>query len=150
MVRNNLKIGDSVAAILVYGNRGRYVLQLRDNKQSIFHPGAWGCFGGAIEPGETAEQALERELMEELEFTLKSYKKFVELSFLIAKKGLRKVTRTYFEVVLNPSHFKKLKLHEGQAIDIIKGSDLLTQLPSIPLDTFAIWSHMNSDRLVDK
>ena len=32
----------------------------------IFFPDHWGLFGGATEPGESDEQGLRRELMEEL------------------------------------------------------------------------------------
>jgi len=49
---------------------GRYVLQLRDPKPEIFYPDHWGCFGGAIEPGERDEEALMRELREELGLSL--------------------------------------------------------------------------------
>ena len=45
---------------------GRYVLQLRDNKPNIDAPGVWGLFGGRIEPGEQASEAVVREVREEL------------------------------------------------------------------------------------
>ena len=34
------------AAALITDQHGRYLLQLRDDKPRILHPGAWGLFGG--------------------------------------------------------------------------------------------------------
>jgi 8-oxo-dGTP diphosphatase len=43
-----------------------YLLQHRDRDPGIFYPDYWGLFGGCIDPGETPEQGLLRELEEEL------------------------------------------------------------------------------------
>ena len=44
----------------------QWLLQLRDDVETIIHPGHWGLFGGHLEPGETAEEAVQRELEEEI------------------------------------------------------------------------------------
>jgi len=49
-------------------HRNDYLLQLRDHTPGIVYAGYWSFFGGAIEPGETPWQALQRELAEELEW----------------------------------------------------------------------------------
>ena len=43
-----------------------YLMQLRDNVPGIVYPDQWGFFGGHIEPGETPEQGVFRELEEEI------------------------------------------------------------------------------------
>jgi 8-oxo-dGTP diphosphatase len=43
-------------------------MQLRDDIPGIVYPGHWGFFGGHLEPGENPEQALRRELVEEIEY----------------------------------------------------------------------------------
>lgn len=44
-------------------------MQLRDNIPGIIYPGHWGFFGGHIDPGETPEEALLGELLEEISYT---------------------------------------------------------------------------------
>jgi 8-oxo-dGTP pyrophosphatase MutT (NUDIX family) len=41
------------------------LLHHRDHKPGIPHPGCWAGFGGAVEDGESVEQALHREVLEE-------------------------------------------------------------------------------------
>ena len=48
----------------------RLLLQYRDPDPAIHFPSHWGLFGGAIEPRETPEQGLARELREELAWRL--------------------------------------------------------------------------------
>ena len=45
------------------------LLQLRDNIDGIYYPDHWGLLGGEVELGETSEEAVERELAEELLLT---------------------------------------------------------------------------------
>jgi ADP-ribose pyrophosphatase YjhB (NUDIX family) len=44
---------------------GGLLLHHRDDKPGIAHPGCWAGFGGAVEDGETVEEALYREVREE-------------------------------------------------------------------------------------
>jgi 8-oxo-dGTP diphosphatase len=58
----------SVLAVLLANDR--YVMQLRDDRPGISDPGVWALFGGRIEPGETPQAALVREIQEELSIHL--------------------------------------------------------------------------------
>jgi 8-oxo-dGTP pyrophosphatase MutT (NUDIX family) len=53
------------AAMLLIVTDAGLLLHLRDDKPGIPNPGCWAGFGGAVEEGETIEQALRRELLEE-------------------------------------------------------------------------------------
>ncbi|XHU95846.1 MAG: NUDIX domain-containing protein [cyanobacterium endosymbiont of Rhopalodia gibba] len=56
-----------VALAIVY-QEDNFLLQLRDNISMIAYPDHWGLFGGHIELGENPEQALKRELIEEINY----------------------------------------------------------------------------------
>jgi 8-oxo-dGTP pyrophosphatase MutT (NUDIX family) len=55
-----------VAAAILVTEDERYLMQLRDDLPGVSLPGHWGCFGGGLDPGETAAAAMRRELHEEL------------------------------------------------------------------------------------
>ena len=56
-------------ALAMLEREGRWLLQLRDDIVSIFYPGLWGLFGGHLDPGETASDAVHRELQEEIDWS---------------------------------------------------------------------------------
>ena len=62
-----------IAAIILENNKGEFLLYLRDNKPGIPFPDHWDLIGGHIEEGETPEEALVREVKEELDIDLKEY-----------------------------------------------------------------------------
>jgi 8-oxo-dGTP diphosphatase len=55
-------------AIAILHTADRFLMQLRDNIPGIIYPGCWGFFGGHIDPGETPEVAVIRELQEEISY----------------------------------------------------------------------------------
>src|SRR6185369_4456034 len=80
--RTTLRPAHAVAALLQLSD-GRYLMQLRDSNPGIFYPDHWGCFGGAVDPGEAPADALLRELKEELAVAVKSADaiRFTEFTF---------------------------------------------------------------------
>jgi 8-oxo-dGTP pyrophosphatase MutT (NUDIX family) len=63
-------------AIAILYRDDKFLFQLRDDIPNIVYPGHWGLFGGHLDPGETPEVAVERELLEEIGYTLPSISKF--------------------------------------------------------------------------
>lgn len=62
-----------IAAIILENDKGEFLLYLRDNKPDIPFPNHWDLIGGHVEEGETPEEALVREVKEELDIDLTDY-----------------------------------------------------------------------------
>lgn len=137
---------NAAVAILVLED-GRYVMQLRDNIPGIFYPNHWGCFGGAVDPGERPLQAVKRELNEELEFKAGRAVEFTRFHFDLKRLGRGKVARIYYEVLVSREAFKRFVLHEGRAVRAFTGRQLLCEKRVTPYDAFAIWLHCKQNRL---
>jgi 8-oxo-dGTP pyrophosphatase MutT (NUDIX family) len=142
-----LQPSDAVAAIIV-DPEGRYVVQRRDDLATIFFPGHWGCFGGAIEEGEPPPDAMRRELREELELAVGAdqLKFFTRFDFDFAPLGGAKVYRMYYEIRITGPQVAALRLHEGQSLQHFDGQKLLLQKRVTPYDSFAIWMHSRATR----
>jgi 8-oxo-dGTP pyrophosphatase MutT (NUDIX family) len=103
---------DVAKAILL--ERGKLVLQLRDNIPSIETPGMWSLFGGMIEKNEDPQDAMLREIEEELCIKVK------DICFLwdciYSREDGKKVLHKIYEADIT-SLWGKHRLMEGQATD---------------------------------
>jgi 8-oxo-dGTP pyrophosphatase MutT (NUDIX family) len=143
-----LRPAHAAAALIVLAD-GRYVLQLRDNYPTIFYPGHWGCFGGAIEANETSFEALCRELLEELGLRVSpaDCRYFTEFTFDFGFAGLGVFSRHYHLVNLQIDTIDQFTLAEGADLGAFGADEILTQLRVTPYDAFAIWLCHHGSRL---
>lgn len=103
----------------IFINKERKMLfQLRDDKPSIPYPNYWALLGGHLECNETPLEALEREIMEEIEYKIKN-PMFIG-TFNDGLENLMYVFKLKIDKEVN-----ELKLHEGQKIDYFSFEDLL-------------------------
>jgi 8-oxo-dGTP pyrophosphatase MutT (NUDIX family) len=140
-----LRPADAVAALLLLDD-GRYVMQLRDANPQIFYPSHWGCFGGAVDTGENALDALRRELDEEIEFRMQEAYWFTRFEFDFSSLGHPPVWRIYYEVRVKDDEFHRFVLHEGAEMRAFPGEELLAHERVAPYDAFALWMHMSRRR----
>jgi 8-oxo-dGTP pyrophosphatase MutT (NUDIX family) len=138
--------GDHAVAALITVEDGRYLMQLRDDIPRIFYPGHWGCFGGAVGPGEDKVNALRRELAEELEFDAAVADEFVNFDFDLGKLGQKKCYRTYYEIKTTTAEVGRFVLHEGAEMRLLAPRELFTLSNVTPYDSFAVWLHVARDR----
>lgn len=136
----------AVAALLRTPDN-RYLLQLRDDIPGIWYPDHWGLFGGAIEPGESPEQALVRELEEELGITPTGYRYFTRLTFDFDFAGLGSMPRHFFEVSLPSADPADFTLGEGRAVAAHSPAAILRDLRVVPYDAFALFLHINNAKI---
>ena len=99
-----------VAIAILYQN-DKFLMQLRDDIPNIVYPGHWGLFGGHLEPGETPDVAVKRELLEEISYTPPD---LLEFGCYPDEKAIRHVYYAPLTVELN-----QLVLLEGWDMDFL-------------------------------
>lgn len=119
----------------------RYLLQLRDTLPGVTFPGYWGLFGGGIDGEESPEEALRRELWEELRFPLQAYRYLTEAVLQPPAVSVPDLRITYFAVPLAAEDLPKLELHEGTAMEWFRPEQLLLQPKVAPTAYFGILYH---------
>ena len=97
---------------------GRFLLQLRDDRPDILHPGLWGSFGGRLEAYETPDDGFLRELQEELRWQPPSHELYMSapLRTLAADDARSQLIYIYAAPVDVP--LDTMVLGEGQALDV--------------------------------
>jgi 8-oxo-dGTP pyrophosphatase MutT (NUDIX family) len=104
---------DSVAALVFMGRR--YLLQHRENRQGVSYAGFWGLFGGACEPGESASEALRRELLEEISLEVVRYTPILTCTYELWFES-RRTRKTFFGIEVTQAEADGLVLGEGQGM----------------------------------
>ena len=105
-------------ALAMLHRDGRWLMQLRDEIPDIVAPGCWGLFGGHLDPGETPEQALRRELLEEISWQPPA----VEL--VMVHHIHRRTAYVFLSELSVP--LEQLQLLEGQDLGLISPEELLS------------------------
>lgn len=104
-------------AIAILYQENKFLMQLRDDIPNIPYPGHWALFGGHIEPGETPDVAVQREILEEIGYTLPS--SFSEFGCYPDEKVVRHVFHAPLLV-----EFNQLVLNEGWDMGLLTPADI--------------------------
>ncbi|MEM9213472.1 MAG: NUDIX hydrolase [Cyanobacteria bacterium P01_F01_bin.150] len=109
-------------AIAILHQPGRFLMQLRDDIPTIRYPGHWAFFGGHLEPGETPDDGISRELLEEINFVppnLKLYRSYTDTIATTDSPVIRHVYHAPLKADLST-----LILNEGWDMDFLSYSDI--------------------------
>jgi 8-oxo-dGTP diphosphatase len=103
--------------ILFENKKGEILFLLRDDKPTIPFPNRWDVLGGVVEDGESPEEAIVREMDEELELKMKDFEIFKVFEW-------PEKTETVFYKKLDLD-LNKVNLHEGQKVEYFSKEKLL-------------------------
>jgi 8-oxo-dGTP pyrophosphatase MutT (NUDIX family) len=134
------------AAILVTPD-GRYLIQLRDAKPTIIIPDHWALFGGTVDPGESAEAALRRELLEELEFAARECVFFTEFEIELPFDPPRRDRMSFFAVPIAVDDIDRMVQHEGADRRLFTPQQLAAEARVAPWDLAVVLMHARRDVL---
>lgn len=111
-----------VCGVILYSDDGRVLLQQRDDKPTIPYPGCWTFFGGALEAGETPDEAIRRELLEELSLE-QPLTFWYDYECPVRTIPGEVVTRNYMYVGRLARPVESLVLLEGQAMQLFTAQE---------------------------
>ena len=135
------KIVKSSKGLLV--EKGKYLMQLRDNKKDIYYPNLWGLFGGSLNKNETFKRAVKREINEETNLAVKVSKEILSVNFTM--ETLKKRCQiVYFECKILKK--KKIILREGKKYRFFSFGQI-KKLNMVPMDFVAISNHYFKNRV---
>jgi 8-oxo-dGTP pyrophosphatase MutT (NUDIX family) len=103
-------------ALAMVEKEGHWLLQLRDDLEWIVAPGCWGLFGGHLEPGESPEEALRRELLEEISWQAGA------VQHRFTHRNAERVLHFFFATLPDP--VESLCLREGQDVVLASLAEL--------------------------
>lgn len=108
-----------VAGAVLLHPDGRVLMQLRDDKPGIESPGMWSLFGGGLDVGETPEQGMAREVIEETGYRVRHHRPLLVLD------GWRARYHIFLAAIDAP--LGELTLGEGAGFDYWDVDELLEE-----------------------
>ena len=121
--------------LLIVTNDG-LLMHHRDDKPGIAHPDCWAGFGGAVEAGETVEEALHREVAEETGLVIADP---IFLADVVDHEGDGRLVSLFYSV--GDYQPADIDLHEGAGVAVQRVADL-PKLKLAPFIRRAIESYL--------
>jgi ADP-ribose pyrophosphatase YjhB (NUDIX family) len=124
------------AMLLIVTEDGGLLLHHRDDKPEIPNPDCWAGFGGAVEEGETIEDAVLREVREETGLQIADP---IFLTEAVDHEGDGRTVSLFY--IVGGVSLDDIDLHEGAGV----GIHTIEELPGLKMTPFvrrAIYSHL--------
>jgi len=129
-----------VKAVVTDGG-GRYLMQLRDDITTIPFPDHWCLFGGEVDPGEIAEQAMRRELDEELAFRPVRLERITWFDYAVPQHGILRRRVSVFATTIDADQVAGLRLNEGAEMRFMTADELVREPRVVPWDLCSVLMH---------
>jgi uncharacterized protein len=128
--------GRRAAMLLIVTEDGGLLMHHRDDKPGIPNPGCWAGFGGAVEAGETVEEAVRREVREETGLQITDP---IFLTEAVDHEGDGRAVSLFY--IVGGVRLEDIDLQEGAGVAVHRVEDL----PGLKITPFvrrAIYSHL--------
>jgi len=119
-------------SIIIRTLNNKFLLQHRDNTEHIEYPDCWGLFGGWIECGESPEEALSREIKEEIHCSKSDNLGLSNVRMLFQEERADKGWMEFVFYGEVTSDTNQIILKEGQAIAEFSILEILSILKLAP------------------
>ena len=133
-VKSNFPVANLfIVSAVLYTVEGEYLMQLRDDKPGLPLRNHWAFFGGEVDPGEAPEDAVIREVKEELTYSPHNCRWFHEAVYILPRHHRNVIRKAYYLI--------RIKTEEVQSMVLCEGSDLrlMTVSKILGLDRVAPW-----------
>ena len=121
--KNDKSLNFNVVSAIILDPKNRILLQKKDSAYYL-GPNKWSLFGGGIEKDETAEEAIRREIGEELNILVRDLS-FFENSIYEGVLGDKKVRIPHKTFIIKfDGNLKEIKLGEGAGFALFEKKEL--------------------------
>ena len=98
-----------IVAAVIFSKDGKILMGKIDPSSGLVYPYVWHIPGGGVEKGETMEQALKREVLEEVGIDITPYN--IKNTLLIGKGIAKKTLKDTGEKVMCEMEFNRFEIH---------------------------------------
>ena len=140
----------TIVSCIFFTHDGKYLLQLRDDKNGLPLRNHWALFGGEVEEYENEYLAIKREMHEELKFDSFDYQWFHEAIYAFPDHHIGIVRKIYFTILITNLDFINMELCEGEEKRLFNTKEILLLEKISPWDISAILLHARKNIIFPK
>jgi len=130
-----------IVSAVIFTQDGRYLMQLRDDKPGLALRDHWAFFGGEVDPGEAPEDAILREVQEELTYSPNNCRWFHEAVYILPLHGRNVVRKAYYLIEIKPEEVTSMVLCEGSDLKLMTINEILGLNRIAPWDLSVVLLH---------
>jgi 8-oxo-dGTP diphosphatase len=134
-----------IASAILFTEDGRYLFQLRDDKLGLPLRNHWAFFGGEVDPGETPEKAVLREIEEELTYMPNNCLWFHEALYILPRHHKQIVRKAYYSIKIEPNDIASMIQCEGADMRLMSVAEILALQRVAPWDVSVVLLHSREE-----
>ena len=136
-----------IVSAVIHTPDSRYLMQLRDNKLGLPLRDHWAFFGGEVEPGEAPDQAVLREIEEELTYRPSNCCWFHEAVYVLPRHHKHIVRKAYYAIQIAPKEVASMVQREGADLRLMSVAEILALQRVAPWDVSVVLLHAREDAI---